>query len=187
MSVDVPANYQGVFTIPFTYASLDISSTLVTTSLSAYTNAFPMIGIVDGGVSHYSVSDKLLEKYNLDPLSVYNLSVSIDATKVDPFSSILADIIVSNNTNEFDAIYLKVSVWGSDTNSRGPAFSSGCCDPLFGEGCAPLPGEQLGAHFMSLADGRSLSFFGQAITPPPSNLTLTRAMLDANGARNRFV
>lgn len=185
ISVDVPAYFQGVFTIPFTYPSLDISSVLVTTSLSAYTNAFPVIGIVDGGVAHYSISDKLIDKYNPYDPHVFNLSVSIDVTQEEPFSSFLADIIVSNNTYEFDSIIVKVSVWGSGTSARGPAFSTGCCDPQFGNLCSPTPEEQLGTQFMVLGDGRALSFFGQSITPPASNLVLTRETLDASGARNR--
>ena len=188
MTLDVPANYQGYLYIPFTYASFDISSKFITTSLSAYTNAYPMIALVNNTTLTYSITDQLIDKYDplySNPRSVFQLSVSIDATYVQPFSSVLAEITVANTTHEFDSIVLKVSVWGSDTNARGPAFSSGCCDPLFGHGCIPTLGEQLGTPLMSFTDGRALSLFGQAIVPPPSILML--ASLTTRGATNRLL
>ena len=190
MTVDVPANYIGGFTIPFTYGSLDISSTFVTTSLSAVVNSFPMVALVNDTIRTYSITDKIIQKYdptNTDVQNVFNLSISIDATHVDPFSSVLSQIVVANNTHEFDSILLKVTVWGSASNARGPAFSTGCCDPTFGNACTPIFSEQVGTPLMTLSDGRVLSFFGQPIVPPPSTVRLTTATLFASGARNRIL
>ena len=169
MTMDVPANYQGSFTIPFTYASLDISSSFRVTSLSAFVNAFPVIALIDNGLITYSITDKLIDKYdpsNTDVQAVFNMSVSIDATYMDAFSSVLTEIVVANNTYQYDSIILKISVWGSTSNSRGPAFTSGCCAPEFGNGCTPTLEEQVGIPVMTLSDGRALSVFEQALEFP---------------------
>ena len=175
VTLSVPMGYIGMLTIPIGNPTFETASEFIYTTLSAFTNAYPIVSLYNGA-DVVSITGIPISKYGYDTDSIYMLSVSINTSNTQAFTSLEAAITLANEEGNVQSILFQVTVWG-------PGGSASCiaCDPTWGVDC-PV---SLGSGIQVAPDGRSLSYFPSLPVLPTGQLVLTSAHLALLGASNR--
>ena len=175
ITVSVPTNYSNVIHIPVGNPTLETSSEFIYTTMSAFTNAYPIVAI-NGSVSITGIP---ISKYNYNSDSIYVMSVTIDTHDVQAFTSLEAAITLANEQGDVQSILFQITVWGPDGSATCVA-----CDPTWGVGC-PLVSTPRGTPVQEY-NGRFLSTFSALPVLETGNLRLSSEFLASVGAGNRI-
>ena len=157
--IQMPSGVSSTINIPIIYQTFELSSQILDTTLTAYSDAFPLIGLWNSakGAFDGQTAPEVIQKYVTytpptnpsDPVppipqpQTYTLQIQVDSTN-QRYNAFLTTVTLVNQLQEPMYIAIKVSVFGPEGSAGTPSLTCLPCDPSFADctlvqrpGCNP--------------------------------------------------
>lgn len=145
ININAPTNFQGFIHIPVGNPTLDTSSSYIYSTMTAFTDSFPIISLYNGTDFVTSLSTSI-SKYSYSTDSIYVMSVSLNTTNTNPFNSLISNLTLLSDQGISQEIVFQITVWDDNFAS----VSCIPCDPTFGTSCpleaGPIIGQAVGNY-----------------------------------------
>ena len=163
---------------------MDTSSYYSYSTLTAYTDFFPIISLEENNTQTSLIEGVRLSKYSLSTNSLYTLSVTVNTYNTAPYNVLYPTIYLQNEQAESMQIQIRLQILGDTTTGNFNSASCIPCDADFGQDC-PVFLESGGQKLYSFPDGdgiyapREQGNFGGVET---GVTRITQEILQASGA-----
>jgi hypothetical protein len=138
ITVSVPLNFSDTIHIPITNMSLDTSSLFLKSTLTVFTDMFPLVSLESNSSQYSFLTGIEIDKYSLSENSLYNLSVTINSFNTTPYNVLYPVIYLQNEQAQSMQIQMILTVLGDSLSGNCASASCVSCDQSFGIGCDNL-------------------------------------------------
>lgn len=154
--IQMPSGVSSTINIPIVFQTFELSSQILDTTFTAYSDAFPLVAVYNSTKSAFDgqSAPEVIQKYVTysepsDPASPvppvpqpqsYTLQIQVDSTG-QRYNAFLTTVTLVNQLQEPMYIAMKISVFGPEGSAGTPSLTCLPCDPSFAD-CAlnPRPG-----------------------------------------------